>query len=133
MNNLDGCVFFYCRLFDREPSKLQADYAKGMLDPQGLAVAADLRGTSLASITRGVTVSAVKSRVSRGRAMLHERLLQCCKIDRAGDRADGFRPASGARCKPVCAQGNIEPSEPVSTIRKSHEVAAAERKKLPDC
>jgi RNA polymerase sigma-70 factor (ECF subfamily) len=62
-------------------------------------VAADFQGRALAELAQGVSVSAAKSRVSRGRAMLRERLLQCCTVarNRTGGVED-FQPIDGASC-----------------------------------
>jgi RNA polymerase sigma-70 factor (ECF subfamily) len=46
-------------------------------------MAADFQGLPLAHLAEGVSVAAAKSRVSRGRALLRERLLQCCSIERS--------------------------------------------------
>lgn len=48
-------------------------------------IAADLEGQAMASLAQkeGVSVSAIKSRASRGRAMLRDRLLACCEVETA--------------------------------------------------
>jgi RNA polymerase sigma-70 factor, ECF subfamily len=69
-------------------------------------LAADFKGQRLASVAAaagGVTVSAIKSRVSRARSMLRDRLLVCCKVDiDARGRVEDFQPNAGAGC--VCGQ-----------------------------
>ena len=66
-------------------------------------VAADFQGQRLASIAtrEGVSLSAIKSRVSRARGLLKQRLLSCCV--HAGDaalRLEGQRLATDCACKP---------------------------------
>lgn len=52
----------------------------------------------------GLSLSGAKSRVQRGRAILRERLLECChvELDRRGHVID-FRPR--VACCPLCACG----------------------------
>jgi RNA polymerase sigma-70 factor (ECF subfamily) len=64
-------------------------------------LAADFQGQRLAVIAADsdVTVSAIKSRVSRARAMLRDRLLACCAVAKDSDgRVADFRPRAGAGC-----------------------------------
>jgi len=65
-------------------------------------LAADFRNEALAAIAEAdgkVTVSAIKSRVSRARAMLRERLSSCCDLERdAGGRLEGFQPRESGGC-----------------------------------
>jgi RNA polymerase sigma-70 factor, ECF subfamily len=61
--------------------------------------AADFQGRALAKMAEGVSVSAAKSRVSRGRALLRERLLQCCTVERRRSGAvDDFQTNAGTHC-----------------------------------
>ncbi len=62
-------------------------------------MAADFQGKSLAHVAEGVSVSAAKSRVSRGRSLLRERLLQCCTVERTrSGMVEDFRRQSNAQC-----------------------------------
>ncbi len=68
-------------------------------------LAADFRNEPLAAIAEAngnLTVSAIKSRVGRARAMLRERLSSCCDLERATDgRLEGFqtRETGGCACR----------------------------------
>jgi RNA polymerase sigma-70 factor (ECF subfamily) len=66
-------------------------------------MAADFKGVPLAALADEVTVSAIKSRVSRARTMLRERLLQCCEVDRTGASVEDFRPRSTSNCGTGCS------------------------------
>lgn len=70
-------------------------------------LAADFQGQRLATVAAasgGVTVSAIKSRVSRARALLRHRLLACCAIAHdASGRVEDFRPHARAGC--ACRRG----------------------------
>lgn len=72
--------------------------------------AADFQGRRLASLAAedgSVTVSAIKSRVSRARALLRERLLACCAVAQgAGGQVEAFRP----RARDGCACGAGQPT-----------------------
>lgn len=71
-------------------------------------VAADLQGRRLADIasTAGLSVTAVKSRVSRARKLLRQRLLDCCTVALGADcRIESYRPRNNDRC-------NCEPQIP---------------------
>ncbi|NVK88980.1 MAG: sigma-70 family RNA polymerase sigma factor [Gammaproteobacteria bacterium] len=49
----------------------------------GLAITAEINGTSYRALAdeEGVSISAIKSRAARARAMLKEKLLACCYIE----------------------------------------------------
>lgn len=64
-------------------------------------LAADFDGRRLAGLAAadGVSVSAIKSRVSRARALLRQRLLACCSVAQdASGRVEDFRPRSRGSC-----------------------------------
>lgn len=64
-------------------------------------LAADFHGRRLASLAaeEGRSVSALKSRVSRARALLRERLLACCAVAQGdGGRVEDFRPRAAGGC-----------------------------------
>ncbi len=62
-------------------------------------MAADFQGRALANLDQGVSVSAAKSRVSRGRALLRERLLQCCTVERSRNGAvEDFQRLEDSDC-----------------------------------
>ncbi|WMW81163.1 sigma-70 family RNA polymerase sigma factor [Undibacterium cyanobacteriorum] len=65
-------------------------------------IASDLDGTSLKHIAdnEGVSLSAIKSRVSRGRIMLKEKLLACCHVE----HQDGLVSDYYRHPKPACAK-----------------------------
>jgi RNA polymerase sigma-70 factor (ECF subfamily) len=63
-------------------------------------LAADFDGRSLRSIAdeQGVSLSAIKSRASRARVMLREKLLDCCHVEVSGGIvSDYHRHHSGSR------------------------------------
>jgi RNA polymerase sigma-70 factor (ECF subfamily) len=63
-------------------------------------LAADFDGRSLRSIAdeQGVSLSAIKSRASRARVMLKEKLLDCCHVEVSGGIvSDYHRHQSGSR------------------------------------
>lgn len=61
--------------------------------------AADFQGKSLANLADGVSTSAAKSRVSRGRTLLRERLLQCCAVERnRRGTVEDFQRQPGTQC-----------------------------------
>lgn len=70
-------------------------------------LAADFQGQRLATLAAaagGVTVSAIKSRVSRARSLLRARLLACCSVAHDGrGRVDDFQPQAGNGCR--CRKG----------------------------
>jgi RNA polymerase sigma-70 factor, ECF subfamily len=73
--------------------------------------AADFQGQRLTALAsdEGVTVSAIKSRVSRARGMLRERVLTCCAVslDATGHVEDfQVRAAADCACAPTAAEAN---------------------------
>lgn len=65
-------------------------------------IASDLDGMSLKHIAdnEGVSLSAIKSRVSRGRLMLKEKLLGCCHVE----HQDGLVSDYYRHLQPACAK-----------------------------
>lgn len=80
-------------------------------------LAADFQGRPYAEMAQaagGVSVSAIKSRVSRGRAMLRERLLACCAVATDGcGKVESYQIQAGAECgcQPTSA-GSASPDPP---------------------
>lgn len=68
-------------------------------------VATDLRGETLSSYAarQGVSVSAIKSRAARGRAMLKEKLLECCRVEMTDGLVSDYHQTSPSRCGRKCA------------------------------
>ena len=69
-------------------------------------LAADFDGATLASLAtaQGLSVSAMKSRAARARAMLREKVLACCEVEfSAGTVSDYRRRAACACATPVRA------------------------------
>jgi RNA polymerase sigma-70 factor, ECF subfamily len=68
---------------------------------------ADFQGQRLAALADaagGVSVSAIKSRSSRARAMLRERLLACCEVARdSSGQIESFQAHAAAKC--ACGPG----------------------------
>jgi RNA polymerase sigma-70 factor (ECF subfamily) len=60
-------------------------------------LATDLGGRTLREVAdeHGVSLSAIKSRASRGRAMLKEKLLACCQVQTSGGLVTDFHRAPG--------------------------------------
>ena len=85
VDDLHQSIAFYSRLFDAEPARLEADYAKWMLDDPRLNFAISTRGS-----TRGVDhlgfqtddpaeLATLKARAeSAGLALLDEGATSCC-------------------------------------------------------
>lgn len=61
-------------------------------------LATDFDGRTLRSLAeeQGVTLSAIKSRASRGRHMLKERLLECCEVEIDNGRVSDYRLRTAA-------------------------------------
>ncbi|MEQ1880626.1 MAG: sigma-70 family RNA polymerase sigma factor [Burkholderiales bacterium] len=68
-------------------------------------IAADFQGEELNSLAgkHNVSVSAIKSRTSRARAMLRDRLLECCKVEIANGLVTDYRRHPGGACSGKCA------------------------------
>ena len=56
----------------------------------------------------GVSLSAIKSRASRARAMLRARVLDCCEVEFAAGLVEDYAQRPGAQCQPAraCQQGD---------------------------
>lgn len=53
---------------------------------------------------QGLSLSAIKSRASRGRSMLKAQLLECCRVETSGGLVSGYHPrSSNPPCKGTCA------------------------------
>lgn len=67
-------------------------------------VAADFEGQRLKTLAEaeGVSVSAIKSRVSRGRGLLREQVLACCHVDMADGWVQDYYPRD-----PITAESNL--------------------------
>jgi RNA polymerase sigma-70 factor (ECF subfamily) len=67
----------------------------------------------------GISVSGMKSRVQRGRAMLRDGLLACCNVSRGatGGVLD-FAPRSGGSCRPAESSGgpSAEPCQSITPL-----------------
>lgn len=63
-------------------------------------VGSELNGRTLRSLAEkeGVSVSALKSRVSRGRGMLRQMLLDCCHVELHDGLVSDFQQKSGQGC-----------------------------------
>ena len=96
-------------LFDDDGSSAQGELAACLrpmidrLDPKlrNTIIAADLGGEKLADIAARelVSVSAIKSRASRGRRQLKEQLQRCCELQMsAGGGITDWVPRLGSRC-----------------------------------
>lgn len=67
-------------------------------------LAADFEGRSLRAIAaeQGLSESAVKSRASRARSMLRDRLLACCHVEIANGAISDYHRRAGGRCGGGC-------------------------------
>lgn len=65
-------------------------------------IAVDLDGRSMRELaeTEGVSLSAIKSRAARGRAMLREKLTECCHIDVTDGLVSDYRVKTRTSCEP---------------------------------
>ncbi len=68
-------------------------------------IATDLEGETMRSIAakQAVSVSAIKSRAARGRAMLKEKLLECCHVEMTDGLVSDYHRTSLSRCEGKCA------------------------------
>ena len=68
-------------------------------------IATDFQGETMRSLAekQKVSVSAVKSRVVRARAMLKEKLLACCHVEMADALVSDFHRISSSNCDGKCA------------------------------
>ena len=64
-------------------------------------LAADFDGATLASLAaaQGLSVSALKSRAARARAMLREKVLACCEVEFAGGLVSDYRRRAPCACE----------------------------------
>lgn len=64
-------------------------------------VAAELEGETMRSIAerQGISESAIKSRASRGRAMLKEKLLECCHVEMTAGLVSDYHRTSPSHCE----------------------------------
>lgn len=70
-----------------------------------ILVATDLDGETMRSIAekQAVSVSAIKSRAARGRAMLKKKLLACCHVEMASGLVSDYHRTSPSSCNGECA------------------------------
>jgi len=52
---------------------------------------------------QGLSLSAIKSRASRARVMLKEKLLDCCHVEMSGGLVTDYRLRSPSKCRDDCA------------------------------
>ena len=64
-----------------------------------LATDFDGRTMRAVAVEQGLSVSAIKSRASRGRIMLKEKLLDCCHVEISGGVVADYRPRSSSTCE----------------------------------
>ena len=67
-------------------------------------LATDFDGRTMATVAKeqGLSLSAIKSRASRARAMLKEKLLDCCDVEIANGRISDYRCQSSTSCGDNC-------------------------------
>jgi RNA polymerase sigma-70 factor, ECF subfamily len=67
-------------------------------------VATDIEGRSLRGIaaTAGLSVSAIKSRVSRGRRLLKAKLLECCSVEVTNGTVTDYQRRGATHCGGRC-------------------------------
>ena len=68
-----------------------------------LATDFDGRTMRAVAVAQGLSVSAIKSRVSRARVMLKEKLLDCCHVEMFSGVVADYHPRSSSICGPDCA------------------------------
>lgn len=68
-------------------------------------LATDFNGATMPSLAarQGLSVSAIKSRAARARAMLREQLLACCEVELSAGAVVDFRRRSARACAGKCA------------------------------
>ncbi len=68
--------------------------------------ASDFAGTSLKTLAteQGVSLSAIKSRASRARAMLKQQLLVCCQVELYANGVVDYDCDANANCAGACVQ-----------------------------
>jgi len=67
-------------------------------------IATELEGKTMRAVAddEGISVSAVKSRAARGRALLRDAVLACCEVELGDGIVSDFRPVEPCGCKPDC-------------------------------
>lgn len=67
-------------------------------------LAIEFEGASLRSIAaaQGLSLSAIKSRASRGRMLLKEKLLACCQVEIANGLVQDYHPNTISSCGGLC-------------------------------
>ncbi len=70
-------------------------------------VATDLQGQTMRVVAeqQGVSVSAIKSRAVRGRAMLKDQLLACCHVEMTDGLVSDYHPRERPSCGPSTGSG----------------------------
>ncbi len=68
-------------------------------------LATDFDGRTMSSLAeeQGLSPSAIKSRTSRARAMLREKLLECCHVELSGGIVTDYQRRSSSSCGNGCA------------------------------
>jgi RNA polymerase sigma-70 factor (ECF subfamily) len=71
---------------------------------RGTLIAIEFQGATMRSLAeaQGVSVSAIKSRAARARAMLREMLLACCSVKMQGGLVSDYRPINPSACGGEC-------------------------------
>jgi RNA polymerase sigma-70 factor (ECF subfamily) len=67
-------------------------------------IATELEGKTMRAVAdgEGVSVSAIKSRAARGRALLRDAVLACCEVELGDGIVSDFRRVDPCVCKPDC-------------------------------
>lgn len=67
-------------------------------------IATDIENKTMQSVAHehGLSVSAIKSRASRGRVMLKEKLLGCCHVEMQNGRLTDYHHHSLSKCGDLC-------------------------------
>jgi RNA polymerase sigma-70 factor (ECF subfamily) len=68
-------------------------------------LATDFDGATMQAVAKeqGLSVSAIKSRASRGRVMLKEKLLDCCHVEMSSGVVADYHHRSSSTCEGDCA------------------------------
>lgn len=68
-------------------------------------LATDFDGRTMSSFAQeqGLSLSAIKSRTSRARKMLKEKLLECCHVELSGGLVTDYRHRTSSACEGGCA------------------------------
>ncbi|WP_298211119.1 sigma-70 family RNA polymerase sigma factor [Acidovorax sp.] len=83
---------------------------------QDTLAATDFEGETMRSVAarQAVSVSAIKSRAARGRALLKEKLIACCHVEMTHGLVSDYRRNSPSHCSGTCAQPPSFPRTGVS-------------------